>query len=636
MKPLLPLATLVTLAGTLAAQQQLVLPDYQYLSVSPTQVGATGTWNYWRGGIGGRFQILYEASHFLDAGVGGQITIDKLMFRGISGQPNLGGQSWAGVTVQVGATTLTATGMSPFFGINRAPGGSNSTTMGTAFTIPVTVLPSVGSTPNNYNIVLDLAAASASFNYNPLGAQPNLLIEVTMPSAPTSPSPSGTVMVFEDTLGSVRGRGLTSSSWSATGGALLNPPVVGVEFSAGSGGYSPPVPARNEFYGAACGGSPSSFYQTFLNGQPFDLAGSSLTLTPDLPPPIAPAQYFVTKGVQAINYAAALPAHLVSNVDEALHPFTLPWAFRYPGGPPAGTTTIVPSTNGFIWLDTSLPVTPDPTPSVTELLNGTARLLPFWYDFDCGANSWTRPTSGLCISVLGVAPTRKCYVTWLDVGVGNSVSGAGVGDHAVHDMQCVIDEATGAVEYHYGPGSLMPQYCSGETIAQGTYPGLVGFSVGRLNGPAVADPKTRDLSHEVPFWTPVEGYTNHMGLTATAVSDPGGVSYGGRMFAGQTLTWVASDVPTGVTFGLLLLDLAPSQPGLNLAFLGVPACMLSVTPNPVVMMFDLFPTSTQATGSVTIPNGWLGVDIYAQYLATDLWWPITAASNAIKHTVGLD
>jgi hypothetical protein len=108
------------------------------------------------------------------------------------------------------------------------------------------------------------------------------------------------------------------------------------------------------------------------------------------------------------------------------------------------------------------------------------------------------------------------------------------------------------------------------------------------------------------------------------------------MFAGQTLTWVATDVPAGVTFGLLLLDLAPSQPGINLGLLGVPACMLSVTPNPVVMMFDIFPASTQSTGSVTIPNGWAGVDIYAQYLATDLWWPITATSNAIRHTVGLD
>ncbi len=39
-----------------------------------------------------------------------------------------------------------------------------------------------------------------------------------------------------------------------------------------------------------------------------------------------------------------------------------------------------------------------------------------------------------------------CYVTWLDVGVFNSVALPG---QSMHTMQCVIYEATGVVEYRY-------------------------------------------------------------------------------------------------------------------------------------------------------------------------------------------
>ena len=89
-KSLSPFAALALLAGAIPAQQQLVLPDYEYLCKSTTQVGQSGSTQVWRSG-GGRFQILYEASHFTGkAGVGGTVSIDRLMFRGMSGEPNQG------------------------------------------------------------------------------------------------------------------------------------------------------------------------------------------------------------------------------------------------------------------------------------------------------------------------------------------------------------------------------------------------------------------------------------------------------------------------------------------------------------------------------------------------------------------
>lgn len=648
MKTITSFVALGLLASALPAQQ-LVLPDFQYLCESTNQLNQTGSTAWWRSGTGSRFQILYEASHFTGkAGVDSPITINKLMFRGESGEPNLGGQSWAGVAVSMGVTSLTAAGpaiplpgaaLTTTFATNLAPGVGNATLMVPAVVFPVvTVEPSVGSTPNNYNIVLDLAALSAAYSYDPTGLLPNLLIDITLPAAPTLTLTSGNVMAIEDTTGApvlVRGRGVSANNPAALTGALANPPVVGIEFSpSGSGGYNPPVPARNEFYGAACGGEPISFYQSFLNGQPFDLAGCSLILTPK-PSAAAPAYYEITKGVAAINYLAVVGAP--STADDALVPHVLPWTFLYPGGG-GGTTTIQASTNGFIWLDPAMSA-PDPSPSVPELLGtvgvSTSRLAPFWYDFHCGRNLTTSSLSGLYVSNTAFpVGFRKCYVTWFNVGVFNSV-GTSASGHAVHDMQCVIDEATGVVEFHYGAGSLMPQYCSNTTTSNPSNPGIVGFSVGKLNAPTGSmDPRSRDLSHEIPFRTYPE-LTGNIGLTATASMDPGGIAYAGRAFGGQTLTWHASGIPAPQMLGIWVFGLTSIRPGLLFSSMiapTLPECMLSIMPD--VMMVGTFPTAgTDVSPPLSIPHGWEGIDFYVQYVSFAPFW---YASNALKHTIGLD
>ncbi len=630
MKPHLPLA-LGLLAGALQAQQ-LVLPDYQHLCESSTQLGNQGSPFYWRTG-GGRFQILYEASHFTGkAGVASQMMIDKVMFRGEDGQPNVGTQSWTGVTVELGITSLKATGMSPTFGTNRTPVLPDTTVMGPISTHTVTVLPSDGSTPNNYNIVIDLAAALASFPYDPTHAtMPNLLIDISMPTAATVPLNAGNVMEMQDAAGAAltaRGRGVTSAAWNAAAGTVGSPLVVGVEFHGTPGGFNPPTPARNEFYGAACGGEPLSFYQSFLNGQPFDLGGKCVKLTPDSLN--APTFYDVAWG----NTPFALPVGLKSTADDAVVTVNLPWAFKYPGGPAAGTNVVKPCTNGFIWLDATMAAA-DFVPSVAKLLGAggnTSRLAPCWYDFHCGCNLVTHPLSGLYVDMTGLVGTRICTVTWFDVGVYDSEStGSG---HAVHRMQCNIYEATGVVEFIYGLGALMPLYCASTALLDPSNPAIVGFSVGSLNAPFSFDPRSRDLSHEMPFRTYPETSGN-IGLTASASSDPGGLAYAGRAFGDQTLTWSVDGVPVTQGFGIWVFSLTGIQPGLP--FQGIlsptlPECMLSVVPD-IYMGVSVPTLGTDVSAPVTFPHGWEGIDLYVQYISVGPSW---FASNALKHTIGLD
>src|SRR5688572_25905212 len=108
----------IALAAAAAPAQQLVLPDNHHLCESATQLGNTGATTWWRT-TGGRFQVLYEASHFLGkTGCNGPILITKLRFRGEDGEQNNGGQVYTGVSVQIGSTSLTNVNMSATFATN--------------------------------------------------------------------------------------------------------------------------------------------------------------------------------------------------------------------------------------------------------------------------------------------------------------------------------------------------------------------------------------------------------------------------------------------------------------------------------------------------------------------------------------
>ncbi len=640
MRALLPLFLILSGATVLPAQQ-LVLPDNHYLCESPTQLASTGSTSWW-GTTAGHFQVLYEASHFLgvSGGVTGPILITNIRFRGEDGEPNLGGQVYTGVVVQLGSTSLTNVTMTSTFATNRNPAPPETTTMGSAGTTNVTVQPSIGSTPNNWCIDIDLAAINAQFTFNPTGTEPNLLIDITMPTAPANALPLYLIPIQDTTGGALGVRGdsvFSTSPTNPTGTSTTAPPVVGIAF-VGAGGFPALYPARNERYGAACGGACSTFYESFLNGQAFDL-GAGLTLAPD--DPTNPTYYVVVGGAAPVDLTQ-LNLTPDSTAANALVTHALGFTHKYPGG---STMSIKACTNGFVWLDTSM------TSSIsvcidTQMLgvsaNATARYMPFWIDLDAGRNTATNPNCGLHVKTdTSAGPGNAvCYVTWFQTSLARVGSGAGAGGHSVLTFQCAIHETTGFVEYRYG---AMPAFIGNDTTSSAiTFPAVVGFTRGRISSTPVIvgsmDPQSRDLSVEVPFSTDVEGTRGHMGQTVSATPDAGGAYYGGRVYPGQSMIYGATNVPPGAILGVQLLDVVASRPGLQLPGIISPNCRISVSANPVFGQIFVLPGSTVVGAPIPVVSGYQGSDMFVQFVVLDGLFNggdlVTVASNAVRQTFG--
>lgn len=646
---ILVVSALALAASSVVAQsQQLTLPDNHYLSENANQLGNTGSGVWWRAAGPSRFQIVYDGSHFTgNSGVTGPITLTKIKFRGEDAEANLGGQVYTGVTVQVGATTLAAGGLSTTFATNLAPAAPNTTTMSAVGTTNVTVAPSAGSMPNNWNIELDLVAMGIATTFNPLGAEPNLLLDVTVPAAPANLPPLGLIL-FQNTTGTlatIRGQGVTATTTTATTGTLnANPLVVGLEF-VGPGGYTTVVPATNEAFGGACGGSAASFYQGFVNGQQFDL-GAGLTMLPDSSG--APTSYTVVSGAPAPDLTK-VNASPNSILDDAVVSFPLGFTFPFPGG---STQTIVPSTNGFVWLDPLMTdnafaavasrLLGDPVPGTTAPLYSGARLAIYWSDLNMQRNVGLNSQAGMHIQVdaSGGPGNNVCYVTWWDVATFNVVGGTGVQGHVRWTFQMVLFES-GIVQFRYGS---VPNFTGASTVTTDCFAALVGFSAGRIGGLAgvnSADPQNRDLSLETPFSTRPEGGVANIGQRALTTPNAGGGQYGGRLYPGQTATWNATNVPAGTILGAQLLDVTASRPGLQIPTITAPGCMLSTSTGATVWEVFVLPGATAVgTTPLAVPTGLSGVTIYSQFVtlgglfgAPDL---VTSSSNAIKQVIGLN
>ncbi|MBX3462326.1 MAG: hypothetical protein KF830_04090 [Planctomycetes bacterium] len=650
---LAPLALAVL--GSAVTAQRLVLPDNHNFMEASTYSSSLGDTNQWAN-AGRRFQVLYEASHFTGkAGVAGPVLITHVRFRGEDGEANQGGQIYSNVQIQLGATSLNAATMVTTFGspVGPTPGtaGSNRdpavTTLGTDGTVPsLTVAASVGSCPNNYCIDIDLMAVGAAFVFDPTGPRPNLLIDVLVPAAPVNTIPGGFLIPMQDTVAhgaGIRGRAIWTGTIAAlTGSSDTTPPIVGIEF-AGAGGWPTELPARAEYTGAACGGSPSTFYQAFSQDQAFDL-GAGLTLVPDVYP--APNFYTVTSGAAPFD-VTRLNAVPNSTLDEAVVTFPLGYSFDYPGG---STATIKPSTNGFLWLDPAM--TSASFAVGTGLLRGvpaalTARFCPFWADLDASRNTGMGTLAGLHIQndTSGGPGNTVTYVTWRDTSSFRYPTGSpSVFGHGVWNIQCVLHEATGIVEYRYG--SMMPFVSTHTgTWTDGNCAAIVGFSRGRIGVTPSVDPGSRNLSHEVPFSTSIEGASGNALLTGVATPIAGSIFQTGRMFGGQTLRYNIANIPAGSILAWTILDVGVSEPSIQLPpFLGItaPGCGISTSLNPILLPHEQFllPGSS-VTGVVPlpIPHGWEGTIITAQAIGIDVFggpYLIPWSSNAIKYTVGLD
>jgi hypothetical protein len=658
-----PLRTLVALLVTVAAvatagaQQFVQLPDNHFLSKSQTQNQANGSTAYWgpATATGRRFQVLYDGSHFTGVhGIAGAITIRHLRFRGEDSEHNRGGQVFSGVVVRVYATALaSAAPLSTTFANNVPPAAPNATLLATLTLPALTASASIGRSPNNDILDLDFTAAAVQ-PFDPTGAQPNLLVDVAYAAASAASDPQGTTMVaIQDTAGTaafVRGRAVfTAVSVAAPiGSASAALPTMRVEY-AGAGAFASLVPARTERFGAACGGAASAFYQVFASHQYFDLKDpgqvdnlAGLRLVPDQYP--APNTYTVSGGAAPVDLVHGLGASPLSQGDDVTLPFALPpgTAFDYPGAPAGGTTVIRPSTNGYVVLDPSSTETlADFSPTVAEFLGSgatdLARLCPFWHDFSADKNAtppFGNPQSGL--HAVNDLASNEVLVTWYEVGRFNSVPQV---FQESHTMQVSLNWATGVVEFRYGPMDEIWADTAGGQVS-----GIVGFTRGRIGAttPSV-DPQSRDLSIERPFTTQVEGLAGNMGLTAVSAPVAAGPIYQARAFPGQSLSWNVSNVPAGALIGALLLDLAPSRPGLQLPGITTPRCVLSTSTAPLLFELDpLPPSAVSGTATLSLPGGCqpllLGATLAAQYVTLDGIVTgqdlVSAASNAILHTFG--
>jgi hypothetical protein len=426
---------------------------------------------------------------------------------------------------------------------------------------------------------------------------------------------------------------LFANSNNATTGTFTNPLAIALEYEPNAGTTVPPLdpvlrPARNERIGAACGGDPASFYEAFLAGQAFDLDG--LTLTPDSP--VAPTRYTVTRGAAPFS-GLQVNAAADSTADDGVVTKSLGFTFAYPGG---STSSIVACTNGYVWLN-GVSTFADFSPSTAEFLGVIgglpARLAPFWYDFHCGRNPGI-PQSGLHVrtDTSGGPGNAVCYITWYRVGVFGSTTQSGT---AVHDLQCVLHQATGVVEFRYGS---MPRYCANTGTQLDIVPAMVGFSRGFHNSAPSADPQTRDLSIEVPFSTGL-GNTGNIGITCVTGSPSSSTPYGGRLWPGQQAWWRIDNIPAGTLLGVQLLSLEQTQPGLQIPTITAPGCLLSTGINAVLWeVHTLPPASLTTTSSLAVPGGALGARLTAQYVVLDGLFGgsalVTKTSPALVQTVG--
>ena len=604
-----------------------VLPDDAHLSGSRNQTTAPASDLWWSDDVA-HFQILYEASHLLDAGLSGPVTLQRLVFRGQDGVPDPGGRSWAGVQVRVGSTSLAATQLSSNFASN-----TNAATMGPQGTTNIVELPSSGSTPNDDLLLLDLGAAGASIVHDPTGAAPNLLIDIIVPNAAFVPSGGSAMMdlqVTEGTAAQVRGGGVyVDSATAATGTLSDHPPVVALEFT-GAGGHESIVPARNRYFGAACGGQAKSFFQDFLAGQAIELP-AGLTLTPDFAP--APFYYDVTAGAPPVDLTKLLASPTSTADDELLG--TPISSFATPAGT-FGWCSV--STNGYVMLggpgSSSGVNDPEWEPRPSTLLGSDPRFAPLWLDLDCGANAALDPLAGL--HVFSDTVNQESWFTWYRCGR----YGVAPGTHADWTFQCHLDWVTGVVEFRYGN---LPEF-SGLTAGPSVYtPTLVGWSPGDASGVPSVDPDRRDLLLETPFTTSPYNLAGHPILIPRGSPDDGGAYYGSRLHPGNLVTWDTYDVPVGSYIGGLFLDTVASRPGLHVPGLFAPGCALSLGTAP--LLHEVFLTTQSShvgTLPVTVPTtqyaALLGSSIYAQFLVLDLSGTgplLIAASAAVQHTIGL-
>src|SRR5262249_1699923 len=115
---------LAFLFASLAAAGLARVSPAQFLTVPDTQ----NTFNSSYSGtifppVPSTVQLIYDSSHFINAGVTGPITIQRLRFPAGDAVANSGGQTFTGMTIQLGNAAVPYSAMSTTYAANRGAMG---------------------------------------------------------------------------------------------------------------------------------------------------------------------------------------------------------------------------------------------------------------------------------------------------------------------------------------------------------------------------------------------------------------------------------------------------------------------------------------------------------------------------------
>jgi hypothetical protein len=312
---------------------------------------------------------------------------------------------------------------------------------------------------------------------------------------------------------------------------------------------------RSSVYGFGCP-KPAVAYEYFDFANPIDLSNSAIDFValPGGGYLALPATGFFTGYTNAIS----------SGDDVVTGPFTLPFAYNFPGG---NTTGIDISSNGFVWLSTGN-FNPrccygDPYAFVAD----GPSIAGLWQDLN--------PSAGGTIYYDVDPNNTEVHITWVGVPEFPAVG--------ANTFQITLRS----------DGSFRLSY---QGVANQSHDALVGFS----QGFGVTDPGTRDFS-QLPF---------SIGSGGTALELAAAV--GSRPVLGQNFTMDINQISNGTVLGAMILGFGSFNPGIDLSPLGLTGCDQYVS----LDASNFFPTFGNPSASyvfgVPSSTAFAGFLLYAQ------------------------
>lgn len=305
-------------------------------------------------------------------------------------------------------------------------------------------------------------------------------------------------------------------------------------------------------YGFGCGPTSKAFYEEF-NSSAFDLNGMAMTLVNN------GSDYTAQPGGTFMPPSASAATLPLSLDDEET--VTLSGTFPYHGG---STSSLIVCSNGFVSVATGNGT--DYTPTIGEWLNSSVARWGSWHDFNV--------TTGGAVKFEQIGTIA--YVTW------DGAFSFGTTDPNTWQMQ--FDLATGNVTYVWD-----------SIIASGDE-WLVGYASGTNDNNAGA----RDISSELASTFQTSAFNGDpVELLTTSPT------------LGTTCVLTTTDIPATSVLAIQALSLTAHNPGINLAFLGMPGCAAYTNLDAV---YTMVVSGGQATHGLTIPNqaNLIGFQVFAQ------------------------